>query len=129
MRIAELIVVAAAISSTSIAACSGKRELGPADAIYQVRAQVVAQQGSGDDLRVSLSHEAIPGFKDRDGVASDMPAMTMSFAVAPNVATGPLRPGSRWQIGFEVRWNQQPTLRIVRAEPLPVGTVLKLAEH
>jgi hypothetical protein len=111
-----------------LAGCHEKPlELGPPDAVYHVRGQVVAIEGTGDDATLSVSHEAIPGFADRDGKPATMPAMTMIFALGPALDRGALQPNSQWELTFEVRWKQPPTLRIVAAKPLPAGSALALA--
>jgi hypothetical protein len=96
------------------------------DAVYEVRAQVVAMHGSGDDRRVTLAHEAIPEFADRDGEPAAMEAMAMAFGIAKDVDAGAFTTGSKWRVRFEVVWNREPPLRITAARPLPASTPLAL---
>ena len=106
-----------------LAACGGGKSGAP-DGVYQTRAQVVEVHGSGDDLRVTVKHEAIPDFKDRSGTPSTMPAMVMAFGVGPQVDVKALTPGSRWALTFDVRWEREPVVRITEARPLAADVAL-----
>lgn len=108
-----------------LVAC-GSKSAAPA-AVYTTRARVVELSGAGDNTRVTLEHEAIPAFKDRDGTPSEMPAMAMAFGIAPGVDAKAFTPGSQWQVTFEVAWQREPVLRIMQAKPLPPGTQLALS--
>ena len=113
--------------ATCLAACGGQ----PAapDAVYQTRARVVEVHGSGDDLRVTMEHEAIPDFKDRSGTPSEMPAMSMAFGVAREVDAAAFEPGSQWQFTFDVSWQREPVVRITSATALPADVRLELPSH
>ena len=112
----------------ALAACSG-RGGGAAD-VYRVRGRVVSVSGSGADLRVVVAHEAIAGFKGRDGDVVEMPAMRMAFGVDPKLDARALKPGTQWKLGFAVRWSQEPALLITAAEPLAANRALVLdSEH
>lgn len=113
------------LGSVLLSACGGPST--PAQSSnYDVRARVVEVHGSGDDLRVTLAHEAIPEFEDRSGDVVGMQAMAMAFGVARGIDAEAFSPGSKWQISFEVVWNREPPLRITRAERLPAETQLVL---
>lgn len=112
---------------TFLMACGGK----PAapDAVYETRARVVEVHGTGDDLRVTMKHEAIPDFKDRSGTPSEMPAMAMAFGVAEGVDAGAFKPGSQWQLTFDVSWQREPVVRITSATPLAADVRLELPSN
>jgi hypothetical protein len=110
----------------SVVACGGGAAAPPE--IYRVRAQVVALEGTGDNERVILSHEAIPNFKGRDGKAETMEPMKMAFGVAPNVARAELVPGSKQEIVFDAVWGREPMIRVTEAKRLPDDAQLELAE-
>jgi hypothetical protein len=117
---AGLLLVVSACS-----ACGG----GAAD-VYRVRGRVVSVSGSGADYRVVVAHEAIAGFKGRDGDVVEMPAMRMAFGVDPKLDTRALTPGSQWKLTFAVRWSQEPALLITAADPLAADRALVLdKEH
>lgn len=109
-------------------ACKGGAATSEAPEVYRVRAQVVAIEGSGDNERVILSHEAIPAFKGRDGKAETMAAMKMAFGLAPSVARNTLVPGSKQAIVFDAQWGREPMIVVTEAERLPDDTQLSLAE-
>ena len=117
-------------ASATVNACGSRaNDAGPGDASYRVRGEVVGQSGSGEDARVSIHHEAIPAFKDRDGKPGVMHAMTMAFGLAPEIDAARLSAGSRWSVTFDVRWSREPVLLITRLEPLAPGTALRLDAH
>jgi len=108
-------------------ACKGEAAAptGPA-AKYRVRVQVESIEGTGENARVVLSHEAVEGFKDRDGKAATMPAMMMAFGIAPEVNAGAFNPGTKHEIEFDVVWGREPTIRVTEAKLLPNDTALTL---
>ena len=121
-------VLAAAAALLAVAA-SGKggtdAPTGPADAPYSTRGQVMElPRVAGGEL--SVHHEAIHDFRDRDGKPSHMDSMSMPFAVAPEVSLAGIAPGDKVEMTFEVRWEGQPTLRIVKLQELPESTALDL---
>jgi Cu/Ag efflux protein CusF len=95
---------------------------------YHVRGQVEAVEGSGEDLRVTIHHERVPGFVGRDGKASDMGSMKMIFGVAAKVPSEQLHAGAKVGFDFEVRWSQTPALLIVGVEELAGDTGLVLGD-
>lgn len=114
----------------AVSGCGGGEPAPAAPAAtYQVRVQVVAHEGSGDGARVILDHEAIPGFKDRDGKADTMPSMKMAFGLAPGVEASALPPGSKHEVTFDVVWGREPTIRVTEAKRLPDDTALTLGGH
>ena len=120
---------AAAVALLAVAACgkggSADAPTGPADATYSARGQVMElPQVAGGEL--SVHHEAIRDFRDRDGKPSHMDSMSMPFAVAPEVSLAGVAPGDKIEMTFEVRWEGLPTLRIVKLQELPESTALDL---
>ncbi len=95
-------------------ACSSK----PSET-YTVRAKVEQVQGS----LWKLHHEAIPTFRNQDGKAVGMEAMTMNFAAPPE---GEAKAGDLVEVSFEVRWGEKPPLRIRTVKTLPTTATLKL---
>mgnify|MGYP003407292124 CR=1 FL=1 len=110
----------------AIAAC-GPND--PPTRRYHTRGQVTELLGSGAELTVTIHHERIEGFEDRDGKRSAMPSMVMAFGPAPDVARDLWSQGAKVGFDFEVRWSKQPTLYIVKAEALPPDTALDLSQH
>ena len=113
------------VLTSALVACSGGA--GGA-ASYETRGQVVELTGSGEDARVSIAHEAIPNFADREGKKAEMPAMTMAFGIGPGVDAVAFTPGTQWELSFDVVWGREPMLRITSARPLPATLPLALAK-
>jgi Cu/Ag efflux protein CusF len=110
-------------------ACNPSSGADTAPAIYRTRVQVVAIEGDGEWRRAQLKHEAIAAFKDRDGKAATMPAMTMAFGLGPGIDEAALKPGSKHEIAFDVVWNREPTLLLTQAKQLPDDTALVFEPH
>ncbi len=68
--------------------------------------------------RVVIAHEEIPSFKDREGQAVGMMAMSMPFAVEKSVDLSNLAPGTRVEFTFETRWKDANPVHIVELKPL-----------
>jgi hypothetical protein len=96
------------------------------DGHYSVRGQVRSAEGRGDDARVLIHHEHIPGFKDRDGKASTMESMSMNFALGPGVSPDAFKPGMKVAIEFDVHYSSGSPLVITKLIPLPDSTQLTL---
>jgi hypothetical protein len=110
---------------TALSACAG----GPleADSHYHGRGIVAARSGSGADAELSIHHEAIPRFKDRDGHETTMASMTMIFGLAKTPSQAALRVGDKLAFEFDLRWNARPVLLITKLEKLPADTPLTLS--
>ena len=118
--------VALAIALVGAAlACGKAAELPAADGTYQVRGQVVdvPREGVGD---LTVHHETIPDFRDREGKPSEMESMSMPFAVAPGVSLAGVAPGDKVEMTFEVRWSGDVPLHVVELRELPESTALDL---
>jgi len=97
---------------------------------YATRGAVRADEGADDDRRIAIHHEAIAGFRDRDGKVAPMPSMPMAFALRPGHALERLAPGTKVDVEFEVRWETSPPLVLTRLAKLPADTPLTLSsEH
>jgi Cu/Ag efflux protein CusF len=119
---AVALLVAAIVAA---AACRKHEQLAPADATYSTRGQVieVPKDVAGE---LSVHHEAVPDFRDQEGKPSHMDSMSMPFAVAPEVSLAGIAPGDKVEMTFEVRWESEPTLRVVALHELPATTALDL---
>lgn len=120
--------VAIALLTAAVAgagACRKEQALAPADATYSTRGQVidVPKDAAGE---LSVHHEAVRDFRDREGKPEHMDSMSMPFAVAPEVSLAGVAPGDKVEMTFEVRWDSQPTLRVVKLHELPESTALDL---
>lgn len=93
---------------------------------YEVRGVVKEVGGEGADARATIQHEAIPTFKDREGNATGMKAMTMAFGVDDAVDRSVLSQGAKVEFVIEVDWEKRPALMIKQARPLPPETELQL---
>jgi len=115
----------------AVATACGGGGTGPAAPAetYRVRAQVVSFEGTGDDMLVVLEHEAIDGFKNREGKPDRMPAMKMAFGIAPAVDRSALTAGSKQEVVFDAVWGREPMIRVTEAKRLPDETPLELGEH
>ena len=91
---------------------------------YAVRAEVVQLPIPGrSPAQLTVRHEAIPAFEDRSGAAVGMPAMVMTFDLAPGVSTAGLRPGDKVAVVVSVDWSR-PFVGIEEVQKLPAETVL-----
>jgi Cu/Ag efflux protein CusF len=113
----------ALVLSFVLSACGGDK----ADGVYHSRGVIAAISGSGSEAEVSIHHEAIARFKDRDGVASTMRSMTMIFGIPPSVTSEAMRIGEPIAFDFEVHWESRPTLQLTAWRPLPADTKLTLS--
>jgi Cu/Ag efflux protein CusF len=93
------------------------------DARYHLRGVVAAIS----DVELSIHHEAIPHFKDRDGHDSSMASMTMIFGLAAGVSPASLRVGDKIAFDFDLRWSTSPALLLTKLEKLPADTPLVLS--
>jgi Cu/Ag efflux protein CusF len=89
---------------------------------------VVAEVSKDQGLSVVIHHERIDPFEDRDGKKSSMDSMKMLFGVASDVPKDVFQSGEKLAFDFDVRWDRQPTLLVVKAERLSAETPLELHE-
>lgn len=133
--------------STTLGACGGKdkpAETAPPssghtpptrtpDATYTVRGEVTMLPVEGDKrTEFKVHHEAIPTFKNKDGVIHKdkdgkevgMMAMTMEFPPAKGVDLSKLKKGDKVSVTFSVWWGNSPSWLAVKVEKLPDDTKL-----
>jgi hypothetical protein len=108
-----------------VTACSSREPV----ETYRTRGEVSRVEGTGANARVSIVHEHIPTFKDRDGKVVGMESMEMIFGYAPAIANVSLGQGDKIAFDFDVRWSDTPPLLITRIEKLPSDTALTLNPH
>ena len=75
-----------------------------------------------------IKHEAINDFKDMDGQAIGMPAMTMPFPVAKDVSLAGLAVGDIVQFTFRVTWRPRQSWQLTSITKLPAGTELDFTD-
>jgi hypothetical protein len=93
---------------------------------YHTRGAITHVSSERGELSVAIHHERIDDFEDRDGKRSHMDSMQMQFGVGSDVPQAPFVQGAKLAFDFDVRWAKQPTLLIVKAEPLDAATDLAL---
>lgn len=113
------------VLATVLIACGPK-----SDAVehYETRGIITAIIRDPDETVVTLHHEAIPAFRDRDGKASRMDSMKMNFSLGRDPASE-LAQGDKVAVDFEVHWSGGPPLRITRRQKLPANTSLTLSDE
>ena len=116
------LLLALAVAGAALA-CR-QTEIAPAAGSYTVRGQVVSAAAGGGELTVH--HEAIADFRDRQGKVSPMESMAMPFAVAPGVSLDGVTAGDKVEMTFEVRWQEGPPLLVVALRELDGATALDL---
>ena len=107
-----------------LAACSGPA-VPPKD--YALRG-VVRQLPDPKDPATALylHHEAVAGFVDRDGKATEMESMTMPFDLAEGVSLAGVAVGDPVQATLHVDWSAARPARITQLAELPPGTRIEL---
>ena len=118
-------VLVLAIAAAGATLACGEPELPAADASYEVRGQVIDVPREACD-NLTVHHEAIAEFRDRDGKPSEMESMSMPFLVAPGVSLAGIAPGDKVEMTFEVRWQGDVPLRVTALRELPEATALDL---
>jgi hypothetical protein len=118
-----------ALMIASLAAC-GPREAPESGGqksghTYQVRGQVTqlpdpANPGSG----LSLQHEAVDDFVDREGKTVGMDPMNMPFPVAAGVSLEGIAPADYVEFDLHVDWQADSPVAITRIRKLPPDTRL-----
>jgi hypothetical protein len=87
---------------------------------------LVADVSNDQGLSVVIHHERIDAFEGRDGKKSSMDSMKMLFGVASDVPKEVFQSGQKLAFDFDVRWDRQPALLVVKAERLDSDTPLEL---
>ncbi len=112
-----LLVLSIAVSCTGKGSDSGRT--------YTTRGQVIqlpdpANPGTG----ITLNHEAVDQFMDRQGEIVGMDPMSMPFPVAKDVSLEGIRATDVVEFDLHVDWSQEPAAQITRIRKLPAGTKL-----
>jgi hypothetical protein len=116
----------AAVPDAGLAPAAGAGAAAPAARRYTVRAQVVALPRPHAHVRqLTVRHEAIPGFVDREGATVRMPSMVMALDLAPTVSLSGVAPDDKVELTLLVDWDR-PLVRIERLRKLPDETPLRL---
>ncbi|RLB51875.1 MAG: hypothetical protein DRJ42_16065 [Deltaproteobacteria bacterium] len=123
-------ILTAAGALTALSGCEETSRAGstptavtaPADATYTVRGRIA--DVIGDD--VSIQHEEIADFKNRDGETVGMMTMTMAFHRPEGVSMDGISVGDAVEFTFEMRWEGDHRLTVASLSKLPEGTELEL---
>lgn len=90
---------------------------------YKVHGKVAQLPVAGEPASAfMIAHEAVDGFVDRDGKATGMDPMTMSFPLARGVTPAGLAVGDAIEFTLHVDWKAEPAVEITRLAKLPPGT-------
>jgi Cu/Ag efflux protein CusF len=103
--------------------CTGKSS--DAGRTYTTRGQVIqlpdpANPGTG----LTLNHEAVDRFMDRQGEIVGMDPMSMPFPVSGDVSLEGLQVGDVVEFKLHVDWSKEPAAEITEIRELPAGTKL-----
>jgi Cu/Ag efflux protein CusF len=96
------------------------------DGHYHARGVVIALSQDADGRQLSIHHEALTNFADRDNRRTTMKSMTMMFGLDPRISAD-LQVGDKVAFEFDVRWSKRPVLSITKLSKLPANTALVLA--
>lgn len=93
---------------------------------YTTRGQVIqlpdpANPGTG----LTLNHEAVDQFMDRQGEIVGMDPMSMPFPVAKGVSLEGIQVGDVVEFKLHVDWSAEPAAEITEIRELPAGTKLE----
>jgi len=77
---------------------------------------------------ITILHQAIPTFKNRDGEETGMMAMAMPFQMAPEVGEMALAVGDKIEFTFDVDFDAQNPTTIVKITKLPADTEIRFGE-
>jgi len=77
---------------------------------------------------ITILHQAIPTFKNRDGEETGMMSMAMPFQVAAEVGELSLAVGDKVEFTFDVDWEAQNPTTIVKITKLPAETEIRFGE-
>ena len=121
---------AAAATAVALGAAAGCRggdppPAGAAARRYTVAAEVVALPRPGQPAQLTVRHEAIPDFVDREGRTVGMPSMVMALDLGPAASAEGLVPGDRVEVVLAVDWTR-PLVQIERVWRLPADAARRL---
>jgi hypothetical protein len=110
-----------AVALAVLLACGGR-----AGRDYRVRGTIAGLPQPGQPgSELTVTHEAIDGFVDRDGQATGMDPMSMPYPLAPGVSTAGLTVGQPVAFILHVDWSADPPAKITRLKKLPPSTKLE----
>jgi Cu/Ag efflux protein CusF len=92
------------------------------DASYTVRGRIADIAGS----EISIQHEAIEDFVNREGETVGMASMTMAFHKPEDVSMEGIGVDDLVRFTFEVDWDGAHPMTLSAVEPLPPETPLEL---
>ncbi len=109
--------------------CSRQPALPPPDQVYTVRG-LIASLPTPDKpaSELTIRHEPVPTFVNREGKVVGMDSMEMPFTPARGVSLSGLAVGDPVEFTFEVRWTQSPFSLLTRIAKLPAGTRIELGK-
>jgi hypothetical protein len=107
----------------TVVSCTGK---GPdSGRTYTTRGQVIQLPDPANPATgLTLNHEAVDQFMDRQGEIVGMDPMSMPFPVAKDVSLEGLQVSDVVEFDLHVDWSQEPAAEITRIRKLPAGTKL-----
>jgi len=114
-----LVVACTGSGSTSGGSGVATAQLAPADQAYTVEGVIESIPSDLSISPMSIRHQSIDEFVDREGAAITMHSMSMPFNVADTVSTAGLAHGDAIRFTFEVRWESDPILLVTALEQLP----------
>ena len=94
---------------------------------YQVRGLVKAVRLDKKATTLSIEHEAIPSWVNRQGQKVGMMSMTMDFVAAPKLDVGAIKAGDKIAFDLDVYYGEDSRLEITSIEELPPDTALEIA--
>lgn len=131
IRVFPLLFVLLLIGAGITPACTESAETpdAPGEATvttYQTRGEIVALTAAeGENASLSIRHEAIPDFADRDGHVVGMDAMTMPFPPADGLDLAGFAVGDKVAVTFDVTWGGEHSgWEATSLEKLPADTEL-----
>ena len=95
---------------------------GSAAASYTVRGKIESLPAGDTDL--TIQHEPIPTFKDKDGTTVGMGTMSMPFPLAQGVSVEGLAEGDVVEFEFSVWLQPRVAYEVTRIKKLPADTTL-----
>lgn len=131
-RSAIAALAAAALLPAALPACSREPQQAaapqtPPGQVYTLRGRITSLPVPGQPLtNLSIMHEALPSFVNKDGKVVGMPVMDMPFSPAPGLSLEGLSVGDPVEFTFEMRWHGQPRSQLTRIAKLPPDTALDL---
>ncbi len=96
---------------------------------YNLRGEIVSLPDPADPAsELKIHHEAINDFKDGEGKADPMRAMTMSFSPASDTSLDGLAVGDAVEFEFHMHWSPSVQMQADGFKKLPTGTELNFGE-